>query len=315
MYTIYSLIEGEYMNTVGMGRKPFVSEVVEQFKIANAHIDFSDTSVMAAYNMYRDWANVTGKKEISYVSFLHTFEAPEAPVKKENLLSLEEQFKLLEDYVGLVDEGILKALYVHGEPGIGKTITVQKLLPKSKDKYQYFAGGVRGAHELAKILYNNREGKVLIFDDFDSVFKTRTQIDVLKIALDNKATRIISWVDDTKRSKVDKVPEHFEFSSSVIFISNKCRLDPAIQSRCKIMEFNSTKAQVLDYIKNKFNVFMKEIPIGVKMEVYNFFASNLASFPRVDFRLFQNVAIDCFLDVRAKRTDGHWKKAALNGAV
>jgi hypothetical protein len=315
MYTIYSLIEGEHMNTVGMGRKPFVSEAVEQFKAANAHIDFSDTSIMGAYNLYRDWAQGTGKKEVSYVSFLHTFEAPEAPVKKENLLSLNEQFTLLEKYVKIVDDGILKALYVHGEPGIGKTLTVEKLLPKSNPKYQYFSGGVKGSYELAKILYNNREGKVLIFDDFDSVFKTRTQVDVLKIALQNKPVRTITWVDGTKRTKGDKLPENFEFTSSIIFISNKCRLDPAIQSRCKIMGFNTSKIQVLEYIKSKFGTFMSNIPLGVRMEVYNFFASNLASFPRIDFRLFYNVSIDCFIDYQDKRTDGHWKKAALNGAM
>jgi hypothetical protein len=192
MYIIISLDEGECMNTVGMGRKPFVSEAVEQFKIANSHVDFTDTSIMSAYNLYRDWAQMTGKKEVSYVSFLHTFEAPEAPVKKENLLSLTEQFDLLERYVKIVDSGILKALYVHGEPGIGKTLTVEKLLPKTNDKYQYFSGGVKGSYELAKILYNNREGKVLIFDDFDSVFKTQTQVDVLKIALQNKPVRTSS---------------------------------------------------------------------------------------------------------------------------
>jgi hypothetical protein len=303
------------MNTIGMGRKPFVSEAVEQFKIANSHVDFTDTSIMSAYNLYRDWAQMTGKKEISYVSFLHTFEAPKAPVKKENLLSLTEQFDLLERYVKIVDSGILKALYVHGEPGIGKTLTVEKLLPKTNDKYQYFSGGVKGSYELAKILYNNREGKVLIFDDFDSVFKTRTQVDVLKIALQNKPVRTITWVDGTKRTKGDKLPENFEFTSSIIFISNKCRLDAAIQSRCKIMGFNTSKMQVLDYIKSKFGTFMKEIPLSVRMEVYNFFASNLASFPRVDFRLFYNVSIDCFLDYQDKRTDGHWKLAALNSVV
>jgi hypothetical protein len=303
------------MNTIGMGRKPFVSEAVEQFKIANSHVDFTDTSIMSAYNLYRDWAQMTGKKEISYVSFLHTFETPKAPVKKENLLSLTEQFDLLERYVKIVDSGILKALYVHGEPGIGKTLTVEKLLPKTNDKYQYFSGGVKGSYELAKILYNNREGKVLIFDDFDSVFKTRTQVDVLKIALQNKPVRTITWVDGTKRTKGDKLPENFEFTSSIIFISNKCRLDAAIQSRCKIMGFNTSKMQVLDYIKSKFGTFMKEIPLSVRMEVYNFFASNLASFPRVDFRLFYNVSIDCFLDYQDKRTDGHWKLAALNSVV
>lgn len=303
------------MNTVGMGRKPFVSEAVEQFKIANSHVDFTDTSIMSAYNLYRDWAQMTGKKEVSYVSFLHTFEAPEAPVKKENLLSLTEQFDLLERYVKIVDSGILKALYVHGEPGIGKTLTVEKLLPKTNDKYQYFSGGVKGSYELAKILYNNREGKVLIFDDFDSVFKTQTQVDVLKIALQNKPVRTITWMDGTKRTKGDKLPENFEFTSSIIFISNKCRLDAAIQSRCKIMGFNTSKMQVLDYIKSKFGTFMKEIPLSVRIEVYNFFASNLASFPRVDFNLFYNVSIDCFLDYQDKRTDGHWKLAALNGVV
>jgi replication-associated recombination protein RarA len=301
------------MNTVG--RKPFVFDAINDFLAQNSHMDFADRSTMDAYRCYVDWASAMGKKEMSYVSFSHTFKAPEAPVKKENLLSLEEQFSLFKQYIGLVNDGIIKALYSFGEPGIGKTYTVEEVLPKSNPKYKYFSGGVKGSYELAKILYQNKDDKVIILDDFDSVFKTRTQIDILKVALQNKPTRTITWIDGTKRTKGDKLPESFEFTSSVIFISNKSRLDPAIQSRCKIMEFNTTKVQILDYIKSKFNVFMKNIPLNVRMEVYNFFIQNIASFPRVDFRLFYNVSIDCFLDYRDNRKDGHWKLVALNNTL
>ena len=297
------------------GRKPFVFESIEEFKRENAHLDFSDNSGMVSYNAYRDWAEGNGKKVMSYVSFIHTFEAPAAPIKKESALTLDQQFETLEEYVSFVLKGYLKALYVYGEPGIGKTRTVEKLLNKDNEEFVYFSGGVRGTFELVKILFDNKDGKVLVFDDFDSVFRTKTQLDILKKALVDSESRLITWVDATKRSKDNRIPEKFEFTSSVIFISNRTRLDAALKSRCKIMAFNATKLQVLDFIHQNMDKYLVKVPMDYKEEVYEFMRMNLNSFPRIDFRFFKSATMDYLSDKEKGRIDGTWKLKVMNNVM
>jgi hypothetical protein len=301
------------MNTVG--RKPFVFNAIEDFINQNNQVDFSQNSIMDSYRTYQDWSETQGKKAISYVSFSHAFKTPDAPIKKESALTLDEQFETLEENVTFVLKGYLKALYIYGEPGIGKTRTVEKMLSKEKEEFVYFSGGVRGTFELVKILHENKDNKILIFDDFDSVFRTKTQLDILKKALVDSESRLITWVDATKRGKDNRLPEKFEFTSSIIFISNRSRLDPAMKSRCKIMSFNATKIQVLNFIHKNLDKYLIKIPMAYKQEVYEFLRDNIASIPRVDFRFFKNATMDYLSDVEKNRTDGTWKKKIMNNLM
>ena len=298
------------MNAVG--RKPFVFDAVEEFTQKNKHLDFTQNSVMDNYRSYQDWTEAEGKKVMSYVSFSHTFKVPDAPIKQESALNLDSQFAKLKEYVGLVTDDFIKALFIHGEPGIGKTLTVEKMLPKDNDNYVYFSGGVRGTFELVKILYENRDNKVLIFDDFDSVFRTKTQIEILKKALVDSNSRLITWIDATKRGKENRIPERFEFTSSVIFISNVMKLDSALKSRCKIMGFNASKMQVLEFIHSKFSTFLPKVTMSFKEEVYTFMKENLASFKRIDFRIFKSAIMDRILDAKAGRVNDEWKSTIMN---
>ena len=176
----------------------------------------------------------------------------------------------------------------------------------------YFSGGVRGTFELVKILYENRNNKVLIFDDFDSVFRTKTQIEILKKALVDSNSRLITWVDATKRGKENRIPERFEFTSSVIFISNVMKLDSALKSRCKIMGFNASKMQVLEFIHSKFSTFLPKVTMSFKEEVYTFMKENIVSFKRIDFRIFKSAIMDRILDAKAGRINDEWKSTIMN---
>lgn len=302
------------MTEKSRGRKPFAALTVGDF-MKSSKLDFSDMTQAQSYDEYLNWTVENGYKSICLASFNKFFVKPVSSKKISISLSLSEQFKLLGEYVGLVNDGILKALYVHGEPGIGKTETVTNTLKKLKAKAEFYSGGVKGAHELAKILYENRENKVIVLDDFDSVFRSKPQVDLLKAALTDKDSKIISWIDDTKRNLKDKVPQKFTFTSSVIFISNDMRLNPAIRSRCKIMNFQTTKNEILDYIHSNFNGFLKSIPLEFKEEVYKFMKMNLSSLKRVDFRSFKFAVADLLLDKRAGLTNNRWKKIVLNNAM
>ena len=303
------------------GRKPFAADSIDAFTEATRHLNFATMQKNEIFAEYQNWAETNNHKSVSYVTFSKFFSNfngsgnVNSPSLVCNTLTLNQQFSLLKEYVGLVVDGILKSVYIQGEPGIGKTETVQKELANLNANYSYFGGGVKGSYELAKILYDNRKGKVIVFDDFDSIFKSKTQVDILKIALQDKDVRQITWVDGTKRNKGDKIPTTFEFTSSVIFISNRTRLDPAIKSRCKIMSFKATKIDILDYIKDNFGTFLTGVPIAIKMEVYEFMRQNINSLSRVDFRIFKFAVADRLLDMKSGITNGRWKTIILSNPL
>ena len=131
----------------------------------------------------------------------------------------------------MIVDGNVNSLYVYGTSGSGKTYTVQKTLKEKNAQYRIFSGGVKGTRELVKLLYTYRDDMILVFDDFDSVMKNKEQKNILKIALQDEKIRTITYVDLSKRPKRDLVPNTFEFTSGIIFVSNQRRIDSAIKSR------------------------------------------------------------------------------------
>lgn len=136
------------------------------------------------------------------------------------------RFKALDRLaIGVVD-GVFRSAVVSGNPGIGKTHTLEYILESARDdgkiRYEMIKGQIR-ATGLYKALYVNRfKDHVLVFDDADAVFGDETALNILKVALDSRKKRLISWRAETRMETNDgePLPTEFEFEGSVIFISN-----------------------------------------------------------------------------------------------
>lgn len=175
-------------------------------------------------------------------------------------------FDELNDYTTLIAKGVMPALLVTGQGGIGKSYNIDKVLDqygKRHETWEKVKGKASPAAMYATLWYNR--DKILVFDDCDSVFKDADALNILKGALDSNDFREISWatkaegmvyttdLDDNKEiaARVQEwsdahngkegFPNHFIFEGEVIFISNMKKAeiykkDSALLTRCTCID-------------------------------------------------------------------------------
>ena len=126
---------------------------------------------------------------------------------------------------GVVD-GSFRSLIVSGNPGIGKTHTLEAILEQAASASKIMFTGIRGyvrATGIYRLLWEGRfKESVLMLDDADSVFKDETALNLLKGALDTTRKRQISWRSEKVFEAEDgeNIPNSFDFLGAVIFVSN-----------------------------------------------------------------------------------------------
>jgi hypothetical protein len=178
-------------------------------------------------------------------------------------------FDDLVTYIKMVINGEMNSLLLTGQAGVGKTFLVTRTLQETgmKRNEDYFkVTGKTTAAGMFMTLYEYN-GKIILFDDCDSVFRDDNAVNVLKGALDTAKVREISWNSAVPLKTADKrqVPKKFDFTGKVIFISNLARkkIDPAIRSRAFMLEIALTKD---DMISRMWSLLPKvEIPSGAQV--------------------------------------------------
>lgn len=134
--------------------------------------------------------------------------------------AVPDRYDMLETLIEHTVNGNLTSLVVTGQPGIGKTYTVQETLDrlgKTEDIDYVLIKGHSTPFSLYKTLYDNSTG-LIVFDDCDSVFDTELGANILKAVLDTTGRRKVSW-KSTERT-LQEYPDNFEFTGQVIFLSN-----------------------------------------------------------------------------------------------
>jgi hypothetical protein len=120
-------------------------------------------------------------------------------------------------------------MFVVGAPGVGKTFGVEKTLKNSSIfdvlaqnpvKYEIISGAMTPVGLYCKLYEFSGPNRVLVLDDCDSVFNDELALNLLKAALDTSKKRMIHWNVDSITLRKDDIPNSFEFSGSIIFISN-----------------------------------------------------------------------------------------------
>lgn len=175
-------------------------------------------------------------------------------------------FDELNDYTTLIAKGVMPALLVTGQGGIGKSYNIDKVLDQYGKRHETWekVKGKASADAMYATLWYNRD-KIVVFDDCDSVFKDAEALSVLKGALDSNDFREISWatkgdgmvyttdLDDNNEiaarvqewsdahNHKEGFPNHFIFEGEVIFISNMKKAeiykkDSALLTRCTCID-------------------------------------------------------------------------------
>lgn len=166
--------------------------------------------------------------------------------------TINQKFNFLDSLTAMVVNNTTPSLLLCGSGGLGKTHSVTKTIQDNnlEEKDYLFIKGYSTARGLYNTLYDNN-GKLIIFDDCDSVLEDKVAVNILKSALDSYETRTISW--SAKMNKADVYPQAFNFTGRIIFISNKekTKIDGAILSRSLTVDLTMTpdeKIQRMEYI-------------------------------------------------------------------
>ena len=185
--------------------------------------------------------------------------------------NINQRFTFLDDLTQMVVSGITPSLIVTGEGGLGKTHSVTQTIKAndvSEDSYVFFKG-YSTARGLYNTLYDNN-GKLIIFDDCDSVLEDKVAINILKSALDSYERRTISWM--AKMNKSDEYPQQFDFTGRIIFISNKSKekIDEAIRTRSLTVDLTMTPDDKIERMGSILSSILPEYNIDVKNQALDF---------------------------------------------
>jgi len=163
------------------------------------------------------------------------------------------RFDMLKDMTKAVKKGDVRAMIVSGPPGVGKSHGVEEVLDRyqtlqqlgSSQHYEVIKGAMSPIGLYCKLFKMADKGKVVVFDDCDSIFQDDLSLNILKAALDSKKERYIHWNTDSFKLRNEGVPDKFKFEASAIFITNmkfdkvKGKLREhlsALESRCHYMD-------------------------------------------------------------------------------
>jgi hypothetical protein len=188
----------------------------------------------------------------------------------------ETIFEDLKTYINMVIRGQQPSLLVTGSPGVGKTFLITKQLKDAglengKD-YIHVKGRSTAAGMFITLWENN--GKIIVFDDCDSVFQSADAVNILKGALDSYSAREISWLvgKPLKTATGENVPKTFEFTGKVIFISNlpQKKIDDAIKSRSFVLEVALTPLDMIKKMRKDLPNVLPEVPLFMRETALSF---------------------------------------------
>lgn len=193
--------------------------------------------------------------------------------------SINKRFEILTDLTSMVVNKITPSLIVTGEGGLGKTYTITKTIEDmglDNSNFVFFKG-YSTARGLYNTLYDNN-GKLIIFDDCDSVLEDKTAINILKSALDSYDKRQISWMANMRKG--DEYPNQFEFTGRIIFISNKNKekIDGAILSRSLVVDLDMTPAEKIERMRTISPNILPGYDDEVKEDALSFLDNNKESY-------------------------------------
>ena len=139
------------------------------------------------------------------------------------------RFSILDEMAEAVSTSKVRAMIVSGPPGIGKSYGVERALEKqnmfqdiagSQRKFEVVKGAMSAIGLYKKLYEHSAKGHVVCFDDCDAILYDDLALNLLKAALDTTPRRTLHWNTESRTLMAEGMPNHFEFSGGVIFITN-----------------------------------------------------------------------------------------------
>jgi hypothetical protein len=289
--------------------KGMVFPLVEEFKVGakggyvtvdgRAIAGFPDRNIKIACDSADAYTSTKAKTESRKESDEETVER------------IRERFDMLKDMTKAVKKGDVRAMIVSGPPGVGKSHGVEEVLERYEmletlggaQKHEVLKGAMSAIGLYCKLYKMADKGKVVVFDDCDSIFNDELSLNILKAALDSKKTRKICWNTDSFKLRNEGVPDSFNFEASAIFITNlkfdkvKGKLREhlsALESRCHYMDLTiDTDREKMLRIKQVTADGMLDVyklTDEVKLEIMDFIDINKEKLRELSLRTVLKVA-------------------------
>ena len=289
--------------------KGMVFPLVEEFKVGakggyvtvdgRAIAGFPDRNIKIACDSAEAYTSTKAKTESRKESDEETVER------------IRERFDMLKDMTKAVKKGDVRAMIVSGPPGVGKSHGVEEVLERYEmletlggaQKHEVLKGAMSAIGLYCKLYKMADKGKVVVFDDCDSIFNDELSLNILKAALDSKKTRKICWNTDSFKLRNEGVPDSFNFEASAIFITNlkfdkvKGKLREhlsALESRCHYMDLTiDTDREKMLRIKQVTADGMLDVyklTDEVKLEIMDFIDINKEKLRELSLRTVLKVA-------------------------
>lgn len=228
--------------------------------------------------------------------------------------NVNQKFDFLGKLVHLVITEVNPSCVILGDGGLGKTYTVKNQLSKAglvegRD-FEFFSGTATAAG-LYRLLYENN-GKLIVFDDCDSTLKDPTAINIMKAALDSYDVRKVSWVSSLR---VDNLPQSFEFTGRIIFISNldMARIPEPIVSRSISIDLTMNMEEKIERMHALLPTLETSVSLADKEEVLDLLKAHRSEIKNLNLRTLMKA-------IRIRRAYGTqidangepiWKELAL----
>lgn len=160
---------------------------------------------------------------------MHSMPYVVAPPKESEasaIARIARRFLVVRDLLRGITEGRKTTMFISGPPGIGKTHTVKEILEKWDDlgdNYEIVSGTAKATGVYAALYRNREKGRVVVFDDCDSIFKDVVALNVLKAACGGNKPTHISWKSQRPLKDEDtyeSLESSFTFRGSVVFLTN-----------------------------------------------------------------------------------------------
>jgi len=226
--------------------------------------------------------------------------AVQNPDVKQEMQDPNTLFGIMKNLVQVVARGARNSLVVYGGPGTGKSYTVFETLKQEglqRGSDYYLVKGRITTSELYKHLFMHRKGKIIVFDDTDSVWSDKDAANMLKAALDSYDERVISWysgrtfnvstLDEYEKEQYNqkvedelgdpeskvKFPSEFLYEGRIIFISNLPyeKFDSAVLTRSAKIDMSLTQEQMFQRMEGILeHLGDADVSIEAKREILEF---------------------------------------------
>ena len=155
----------------------------------------------------------------------HTLPLNSNETDKEIDKKLKNRFNILEMMAKAAIEGDIKSLIVSGPAGLGKSYTIEEALEEADptERNHTVVKGYVKATGLYRTLWDYKDkGKMVVFDDSDSIFNDDTTLAMLKAVTDSTEKRKVSYLSEFNMVDEDSnvIPRTFQFNGTIVFITN-----------------------------------------------------------------------------------------------